>query len=162
VVNQEAAHSRGWQIFEVVVGIPFLIGIGLQLGLPIPFPYTRLMPFIIAMGVILALAGVILVVLTRREFAKYAQPTDPGFATQKIITTGVFSLSRNPLYLGGVLFLFGAALAFKLSWALILLIPAFVACHIFLIMPEEKYLVAKFGEQYIEYHKQVYRWIGRR
>lgn len=162
VINEEAAHSRGWQIFEVVVGIPFLIGIGLQFGLPIPFPTTRLMPFIITVGVMLALAGVYLVVLTRRDFSRYEQPTDPGFATQKIITTGIFSLSRNPLYLGGILFMFGVALVFRTTWALIILIPAIVACHYLLIAPEERYLAAKFGEQYHDYQKRVHRWIGRK
>jgi len=162
VVNQEAAHSRGWQIFEVVVGIPFLAGIGLQFGLPIPFPSTRLMSIIVAVGVMLALAGVILVVLARREFAKHAQPTDPGFATHKIITTGVFSFFRNPLYLGGILFLIGIALVFRITWAFILLVPAVAACHIILIVPEEKYLAARFGGHYLEYMTTVRRWIGRK
>ncbi|MBW6474714.1 MAG: isoprenylcysteine carboxylmethyltransferase family protein [Anaerolineaceae bacterium] len=161
-MSDSVAHKRWWQIFEVVFGIPFLIAIALQLVLPIPFPRGFLTPILISAGVILIIVGVSLVVLARREFAKYNQPTDPGFPTTKIISTGVFSISRNPLYLGGIFFLAGISLAFHLSWGLILLIPSFVACHYILIAPEERYIASRFSEQYQEYSKTVHRWIGRK
>ena len=34
----DAAHKRKWQIFEVVVGVPFLAGIGLQVAVPVSLP----------------------------------------------------------------------------------------------------------------------------
>lgn len=74
---------------------------------------------------------------------------------------GIFSISRNPLYLGGICFLAGIALAVNLPWALALLAPAIVACHITLIAPEERYLAAKFGEKYRAYSASVHRWWGR-
>ena len=86
----------------------------------------------------------------------------PGYPTSRIITTGVFSISRNPLYLGGVCFLLGIALVANLPWALVLLMPALVACHYVLIAPEERYLAAKFGEDYQRYAATVHRWIGSR
>jgi protein-S-isoprenylcysteine O-methyltransferase Ste14 len=36
-----------------------------------------------------------------------------------------------------------------------------VACHYILIAPEERYLAAKFGEQYWMYTTTIHRWIGR-
>jgi protein-S-isoprenylcysteine O-methyltransferase Ste14 len=158
----DVAYKRWWQIFEVVFGIPFLVAIVLQLVVPIPLPGGSLRPAIIPTGVILIVAGVCLVVLTRREFARYGQPTDPGLPTGKIISTGVFSLSRNPLYLGGVFILAGISLVFNLSWGLILLVPSLIACQTILIAPEERYLAARFGEQYREYMATVHRWIGRK
>ncbi|MBA4383229.1 MAG: hypothetical protein C0410_00690 [Anaerolinea sp.] len=158
----DAAHKKGWQIFEVVFGLPFLAAIGLQFFFPIALfgGVPRLV--LIAAGVILVLAGVTLVVLTRQEFARYGQPTDPGLATSKLITTGVFSFSQNPLYVGGILFLIGISLVFRLTWGLILLVPSIVACHYILIVPEERYLAEKFGEQYREYTSTVHRWLGRK
>ncbi len=79
-----------------------------------------------------------------------------------LVTTGVFAISRNPLYFGGVCILVGIALALSLLWVLVLLLPALVACHYVLIAPEERYLAAKFGEEYRLYAASVHRWIGRK
>jgi protein-S-isoprenylcysteine O-methyltransferase Ste14 len=161
-MSNAVAHKSWWQIFEVVFGIPLLVAIALQLVVPISLPRGSLTPALIPGGALLSVVGVSLAVLARREFAQYGQPTDPGLPTSKIISTGVFSISRNPLYLGGVFTLAGISLAFNLPWVLILLLPSIVACHCILIAPEERYLAAKFGEQYWMYTAIVHRWIGRR
>lgn len=108
------------------------------------------------MGVVLVIVGAALIVFARREFAQHGQPTDPGRPTSVLITSGVFSVSRNPLYLGGVCILVGIALALNLPWVLVLLLPAFVACHYVLIAPEERYLVTKFGDEYHLYAARVH------
>jgi protein-S-isoprenylcysteine O-methyltransferase Ste14 len=157
----DVAHRRWWQTFEVVFGIPFLAAIALQLALPLSLPLGSLTPAIIPGGAALIIIGVVLVVLARRQFAQHGQPTDPGRPTSQIVTTGVFSVSRNPLYLGGICILVGIALALNLPWVLVLLLPALVGCHYVLVAPEERYLAAKFGEQYRTYAASVHRWIGR-
>lgn len=161
-MSNDVAHKRKWQIFEVVFGVPFLVALVLQRVVSISLPREFMWPVFIPIGSILIVAGVWLVVLARREFTRYGQPTDPGFSTSKIITTGVFSASRNPLYLGGIFVLSGISLIFNLPWGLILLIPSIFACHFILIMPEERYLLAKFGEPYQAYAATVHRWIGRK
>jgi protein-S-isoprenylcysteine O-methyltransferase Ste14 len=158
----DVAHKSWWQIFEVIFGIPFLAALVLQQVVPISFPYGFLTPAAIAAGAMLSVVGVSLVVLARREFARYGQPTDPGLPTGKIITTGVFSVSRNPLYLGGIFVLAGISFAFNLPWGFILLLLSMVACHAILIAPEESYLAARFGEQYQAYAASVHRWMGRK
>jgi protein-S-isoprenylcysteine O-methyltransferase Ste14 len=160
-MSTDVAHKSWWQTFEVVFGIPVIAAIALQLAVPLSLPHGFLTPAIILGGVALIIVGAALVVLGRREFAQYSQPTDPGLPTSKVVTTGVFAVSRNPLYLGGVCVLAGIALAVNLSWVLVLLLPALVACHYVLIAPEEKYLAAKFGEEYRLYTIKVHRWIGR-
>lgn len=160
-MSTDVAHRSWWQIFEVIFGIPFLVAIGLQLAVPFSLPRGFLTPAIVPLGAILIIIGTTLAILARREFARYNQPTDPGHPTSQIITTGVFSISRNPLYLGGVCILVGIALVVNLPWVLVLLAPAIVACHYVLIAPEERYLAAKFGEEYRRYVTSVHRWIGR-
>ena len=157
-----SAHKKWWQIFEVVFGIPFLVAIVLQLVAPLSLPHGFLSPVIVPGGAALIITGTTLVVLARRELAQHGQPTDPGLATSKIVTTGVFSVSRNPLYLGGVSILVGISLALNFSWVLVFLLPAIVACHFILIAPEERYLATKFGEKYHMYTATVHRWIGRK
>ncbi len=161
-MSNDTAHKRWWQIFEVVFGIPFLVAIALQRVKSISLPGEFLMPAIIPTGSFLIVVGVSLVVLARREFARYGQPTDPGLSTSKIVTTGVFSVSRNPLYLGGIFILAGISFAFNLPWVLILLIPSIIICYYILVVPEERYLLARFGEQYQAYAMAVHRWIGRK
>ena len=160
-MSTDVAHKSGWQIFEVVFGIPFLAAITLQLAAPLSLPHGFLTPAITPGGAVLIIVGAALVVLARREFAQHSQPTDPGLPTSKVVTTGVFSISRNPLYLGGVCILAGIALAVNLPWVLVLLLPALVACHYVLIAPEERYLAAKFGGEYAMYAASVHRWLGR-
>lgn len=158
----DAAHNRWWQIFEVIFGIPLLAAIVLHQLLPLKLPSGSLTPAMIAVGVALIIVGLGLVILARRAFAQHAQPTDPGRPTSTMITMGVFSISRNPLYLGGVCVLVGLALALNLPWVLVLLIPALIACHMVLIVPEERYLAAKFGAEYQRYTVSVHRWLGRK
>ncbi len=161
-MSDDVAHKSWWQIFEVVFGIPLLAAIALQLAVPVSMPRGFLTLVFIPAGVILIVAGLRLAGLARREFAQHRQPTDPGLPTSRIITTGVFSISRNPLYLGGVFILAGIALTFNLPWVLVLLIPSVVACHYILIVPEEDYLSARFGDEYRAYTETVRRWMGRK
>jgi protein-S-isoprenylcysteine O-methyltransferase Ste14 len=160
-MSTDAAHRRWWQIFEVVFGIPFLAAIALHLALPLALPPGVSAAVRISSGAALGIVGAVIVVLARRQLTQHGQPTDPGHPTSQIVTTGVFSISRNPLYLGGICILAGIALALNLAWVLVLLLPAFVGCHYILVMPEERYLAAKFGEEYRTYAASVYRWIGR-
>ncbi len=160
-MSSESAHQRGWQIFEVIVGVPFLAGVGLQFIAPVSLPGRFPAPVILLAGAALVVKGLAFVVLARRELRRHSQPTDPGLPTSKLVTTGVFAVSRNPIYLGGVCLLAGIALVFNLTWSLLLLFPAIAACHTLLIAPEERYLAAKFGAEYTQYTASVRRWLGR-
>ena len=157
-----AAHASPWQTFEAVFGLPLLLAIGLQIVVPLASPGAPLRLLCIVGGAGLIVVGLAFVITARRELARRNQPTDPGHPTTQVVTTGVFSISRNPLYLGGVCFLVGAALAAGLLWELVLLPPSVLACHYILIAPEESYLLGKFGDKYGEYAKTVHRWLGRK
>lgn len=161
-MNVDSAHKSPWEIAEVVFGIPFLVGIALDFIAPISLPPGLFRLSLIPVGMGFIITGIALVVVARREFTRFRQPTDPGHPTTQVITTGVFAISRNPLYLGGVLFLSGVALALNMIWALIMLLLSMVLCHYVLILPEEQYLAAKFGAEYQKYAASVHRWLGRK
>lgn len=160
-MSDEVAHSSQWETAEIVFGIPILIAIALHFVVPLSMPGGRLRPVFILGGAALVIIGIAFIVLGRREFARHGQPTDPGRPTRQVITTGVFSISRNPLYFGAACLVAGVALAVNIPWLLILLLPGLVACHYVLIAPEERYLDNKFGEEYRVYADTVHRWIGR-
>lgn len=157
----DAAHTRWWQIGEVVFGLPLAAALALQWLAPLPLSIWLGRAGTIAGAALLA-AGVALIALGRRALARHGQPTDPGQPTGRLVTGGVFGYSRNPLYLGAACLMLGGALAGGVTWIALMLIPALVACHYVLIQPEERYLAARFGDEYRAYAARVGRWFGRR
>ncbi|MGB0671516.1 MAG: methyltransferase family protein, partial [Rhodospirillales bacterium] len=63
-------------------------------------------------------------------------------------TTGLYSVVRNPLYLGNIVTLIGFLLAVKVWWLPILILPLAVAYYERIVLAEEAYLVEKFGGTY--------------
>lgn len=161
-MNMDAAHQSSWAIAEVVFGIPFLLGVALHFVAPLALPPGTVRQLLIPVGITLIVIDIGLIVLARRALARFRQPTDPGQPTSVIVTTGVFAFSRNPLYLAALLVLLGLALALNLLWAGVLLLPAVILSHYVLIVPEERYLAAKFGATYQAYTTSVRRWLGRK
>lgn len=107
-----------------------------------------------ALGLIVALQGV-------SEFRKTNTTLDPRFPerTSSLVTTGVYQISRNPMYLGFLLILIGWAFYLSHGFTFVFL-PAFV-CYInrFQIRPEENYMQSKFGDDYKRYTMSVRRWL---
>ena len=161
-MNVDSAHKNNWEIAEVVFGIPFLMSIALHFVVPFSLSQRIFRQVLTPVGIVLMFIGISIIILGRREFSHFNQPTDPGHPTSKVIKTGVFSISRNPLYLGCVILFFGIALTVNMLWMLVALLASTIICHFSLIIPEEKYLLAKFGEDYKEYTATVHRWIGRK
>lgn len=79
--------------------------------------------------------------------------------TLHIVTTSVYSYTRNPMYLSMVILLIAFTFLFNDLWFL-LLIPFFIiVMQKGVIEREELYLENKFGNEYIEYKERVRRWI---
>jgi protein-S-isoprenylcysteine O-methyltransferase Ste14 len=83
-------------------------------------------------------------------------PSEPALA---IVRDGPFRFTRNPMYLA--LCLLQVALGFFLNdWiTLLFVVPLAVIFHYGVILREERYLTAKFGEPYLQYKREVRRWI---
>lgn len=160
-MNIDAAHQSRWEISEVIFGIPFLVSIAIQWLVPLSLPQGVLSQALLLGGTALIIVGIGFMVLARREFAHYSQSMEPGHTISQLVNTGVFSMSRNPLYVGIVSTLSGIALVLNILWILVFLIPAIILCHYVLIVPEERYLKSKFGKEYVAYATSVRRWLGR-
>lgn len=79
---------------------------------------------------------------------------------KKLITSGAFSISRNPLYLGGNVFIFfGAALLQGSPMAIVLTVLNIFVLNFWMIPREERQLEKNFGQQWKQYKKNVRRWI---
>lgn len=107
-----------------------------------------------AAGLVVILAGVI----TFRRHRTSVDPRDPGVASS-LVDSGIFSVTRNPMYLGMTLMLAGSATGHG-NW-LALVVPVAFALWIdrFQIVPEERSLGAAFPEAFSAYREKTRRWL---
>ena len=113
------------------------------------------------LGILIGLEGFIIIFVSINLFRKNQTTINPFKAheTSRLITSGIYSFTRNPMYLGlsSIQVAFGIYLGAYVS---IFLIPSFV---IYIthkqIIYEEQILEKKFGDEYINYLKSVRRWI---
>jgi len=86
------------------------------------------------------------------------RPEKPG-KTTKLMVTGGYAISRNPMYLSLLFVLIGEAV-YAANFAAVVPIPFFVAyLNRFQIMPEERALTSLFGSEFEAYSKRVRRWL---
>lgn len=79
-----------------------------------------------------------------------------------LVTTGIYSISRNPAFLGFDLMYIGILVTFFNWYLCIATIFVVVLFHLQIVNVEEDFLIEAFGEKYVAYKKKVCRYIGRR
>jgi protein-S-isoprenylcysteine O-methyltransferase Ste14 len=106
--------------------------------------------------VILAPSLAILALIAMKKGGTNVNPSKPALA---IIRGGPFRFTRNPMYLA--LCLLQLALGFFLNdWiTLLFVVPLAMILHYGVVLREEGYLTAKFGEPYLQLKREVRRWI---
>ena len=109
--------------------------------------------FVIA-GFSLALAGVV----AFRRASTTIDPRAPDKSTS-IVHSGPFAFTRNPMYLGMALVLLGVCVYLANPLSLLGLVVFMAYITRFQIIPEERLLLAKFGEPFEHYMRSVMRWI---
>jgi protein-S-isoprenylcysteine O-methyltransferase Ste14 len=115
----------------------------------------------IAVGAIAFVAGVGMVIGANRIFQRIGTNTRPSLPTLALGTTGIFTWTRNPMYVGGSLALLGIAIGFALDWVILLLVASLPLIHYGIILREERYLERKFGDEYRRYTERVPRYWWR-
>ena len=114
-----------------------------------PWKYLGYLP--LALGAVMAISSA-------RAFRRAGTPVVPFEPSTTLVTGGWFRMTRNPMYLGLSLILFGVALIDGTLGAFLPL-PVFVAVlHFRFIRAEERFLEGIFGDQYRDYRAQVRRW----
>ena len=117
--------------------------------------------FKLAIAVCTCLIGVVIALLGVYEFRKFGttvNPTNPD-GTVAIVNTGIYSLTRNPMYVGFAFMLLSAVI-FTANYVSLVSLPIYVLyMNRFQIQPEERMLVEKFGEAYSAYLQQARRWL---
>lgn len=79
-----------------------------------------------------------------------------------LVMTGIYSISRNPAFLGFDLMYIGILLSY-FNWYLCLAtVVAVLLFHLQIVNAEEDFLTETFGNEYLEYKSKVCRYLGRK
>jgi protein-S-isoprenylcysteine O-methyltransferase Ste14 len=116
-------------------------------------------PIANVLGVMVFVTGLAFSIPAIRQFFKTKNTLIPNKPASSLQTTGIYAMSRNPMYTGLFLNYLGLAFIFGNWWTLFLLPLLYFLITYRVILPEEKYLSRAFGDAYTEYKKKVRRWV---
>lgn len=137
-------HNRNWFFATLYVTMfipsPALTdNLGLQIGLGL----TIFLLGVMSRGITIGLEYIVRGGLYRKIHA------------EKLVTSGIYSICRNPMYFGNLLILLGVGIFANSSLFVFLTTPVFVLLYIAIISAEQAFLENKFGEEYKLYVKNV-------
>jgi protein-S-isoprenylcysteine O-methyltransferase Ste14 len=102
-------------------------------------------------GLSIYLLGMVFLIIAQYDYV--SAPED------KLLTGGVYRISRNPMWFGFFLILFGICVA-CVSWIYLLCSVIFIILQHILLVPEERWCLEKYGDAYREYMNSTPKWIG--
>lgn len=114
---------------------------------------------LVGAGALLFVAGSVIMLTAAGLFRRLGTNVPPSLPTTLIATTGPYGWTRNPMYVGMALIYAGLAIGLDGPIALALLPLVLIAIQTQVITREERYLEAKFGDDYRRYKAEVRRWL---
>lgn len=139
----------------VIYALGLAIGILLQRSFPhpmLPAPWSRPLALVFFLTGLVGIAAVV-------AFRRAGTSPNPYRSSSQLVTTGIYRVSRNPMYVGFTLGYLAAACWFNSLW-LFLLLPVVLLVVLYgVILREERYLERQFGEEYRAYRARVRRWL---
>jgi len=140
----------------IIALLYILIAIALGFLKPIGLPVSRLIGNI---GFAITCMGFLCGLFAFVEFRKANTTLDPHGAVARVVSSGIYRFSRNPIYLGFLLIVIGLPLYCGSYWGLILAPFFILTMNGLVIEREEAYLEKKFGGTYTAYRSRVRRWL---
>ncbi|MBV6478667.1 MAG: hypothetical protein HGGPFJEG_01422 [Ignavibacteria bacterium] len=111
-------------------------------------------------GCIFTLSGLTILIYCIASLAVRGKGTlSPIDPTKKLVITGLYRFSRNPMYVGVILILTGESLFFMSIELLAYDAAVLILFNAFIMLHEEPRLKKDFGDDYLHYCKKVRRWI---
>jgi protein-S-isoprenylcysteine O-methyltransferase Ste14 len=118
-------------------------------------------PFVTS-GAVLVGVGVFLLLRCVRQFYVEGKGTlAPWSPPQHLVVSGLYRVSRNPMYIAVVLMLIGWAVGFRSRALTIYAVVVMLAFHLRVVFGEEPWLARRHGEEWVRYRARVPRWLGR-
>ena len=139
----------------VAVLIPFwLSGKSISAVFEQPFAWYHFLGFLIFA------AGSAIVLICIASFAIRGKGTlSPADPTKKLVVSGLYRFSRNPMYVGVTMMMAGECTFFQSYTVVAYALLIFISFNLFIVFFEEPRLQDDFGNEYKEYTKKVGRWL---
>ncbi len=138
------------------------IALAVHLAAPLPWPAEPWRTALLILGILLAAIAFSIELSTILAFRKHKTTIMPHRAASRLITTGPFAWSRNPIYFANTMLLTGAGLVFAIGWLVLTAPCAAALTYVLAIRREEAHLAASFGKDWENYAARTARWFGRR
>ena len=153
--------GRAVRTAGVIAPPPLLYAVPLAIGLLVQHWYR--LPILspgrgTILGIVLVLGGLVGAPAIT-AFRRADTSPKPWVPTTALVTSGPYRFTRNPMYLGFTLMYLGVAFWANTAWPLLFLPVVLVAMHFGVIVREEAYMAATFGEEYEQYRARVRRWV---
>jgi protein-S-isoprenylcysteine O-methyltransferase Ste14 len=148
---------------------------GIMFTLIVPVPMAGIIPWLITrwqpqpalfgieplrwLGMLMIPVGLVVYALALSTFEREDARAYPPCV--KIVSSSIYGRTRNPMYLGVLLIMYGEALWLGSLGLVIYATGWFVFFHVFEVTFDEPFLKKKFGEEYTKYHESTPRWIPR-
>lgn len=152
--EKKKSHRRGSGIIEIAIllVLPILLHYLIPIKILIPSPYSYT-------GAIVMLLGLVLMIWTARVFRTAGTGFQLEGGGSALVTSGPFRFSRNPMYLGILIWLIGFAVLLGSLVVFFMSLIIFLLAQFILIPIEERRMEQIFGEDYKEYRGRVRRWL---
>jgi protein-S-isoprenylcysteine O-methyltransferase Ste14 len=159
-MNKPRKRSRPTSIFPpVLIFLCAIFGAVLIDFVVWPSSIAQGNPIRLFMGAVLLVMGAVLWLLAWREFRRHGETFSHKYATEKVVTSGPYRISRHPTYLAYAVMTAGLALASDNAWLLLFLPFVVLIVDSHAAKREERYLMAKHEAAYRPYRLEVRRWI---
>ncbi|MHA1232775.1 MAG: methyltransferase family protein [Candidatus Helarchaeota archaeon] len=146
----------GAGLYLLIIGVPISIT-----TLIVNFIFFPSLKFIIVnptfntiIGLTLLVIGILIWIYSVKQISKFVK-------NEKLFTKGLYNYIRHPLYAAILLFLIPSLILLLRALLGLFIIPAFFLIFHFSIRKEEKQLIQKFGQEYIDYSKKTKRLIPK-
>lgn len=113
-------------------------------------------------GVIITAFGVLVFIMAVAQMKENWRAGVQREDRTSLVTAGIYSVSRNPAFLGFDLMYIGILFSFFNWWLCVITALALVLFHLQIVNVEEDFLIETFGQEYLEYKKNVFKYLGRR
>jgi protein-S-isoprenylcysteine O-methyltransferase Ste14 len=119
-------------------------------------------PFATGIGLMVALLGETIRCLTiGLVYSIVRGGRDGRVYADDLVTEGIYAHTRNPMYVGNLLFALGFCLMYGSPWMYLVIFPFFLLVYVSIVYEEERFLREKFSEKYDEYLHNTNRFVPR-